>query len=80
MADAQKELQALTDEYQKFQTGLTFRSKMSLLSPKLILTFYFPAELEGIVEARQKLEAQQQENQSVQKVRLRLRICESRKI
>ncbi|KAJ5693021.1 prefoldin subunit 6 [Penicillium macrosclerotiorum] len=41
--DAQKQLQALSDEYQQMQT-----------------------ELEGLVEARQKLESQQQENQGVQ--------------
>ncbi|EER23253.1 KE2 family protein [Coccidioides posadasii C735 delta SOWgp] len=44
MADSQKQLQALTDEYQKLQL-----------------------ELQGVVEAREKLEAQQQENKSVQK-------------
>ncbi|KAE8380052.1 putative prefoldin subunit 6 [Aspergillus bertholletiae] len=44
MADAQKQLQALSDEFQKLQT-----------------------ELDGLVEARQKLESQQQENEGVQK-------------
>ncbi|KAL3482400.1 putative prefoldin subunit 6 [Aspergillus californicus] len=43
MADPQKQVQALSDEYQAFQT-----------------------ELDGLVDARQKLESQQQENQSVQ--------------
>ncbi|BDD60016.1 hypothetical protein MAP00_005183 [Monascus purpureus] len=43
MADVQKKLQTLTDEFQKLQT-----------------------ELEGLIEARQKLEAQQQENKGVQ--------------
>ncbi|PGH18669.1 hypothetical protein AJ80_04417 [Polytolypa hystricis UAMH7299] len=44
MADPQKQLQALTDEYQNIQT-----------------------ELQEVVAAREKLEAQQQENQGVQK-------------
>ncbi|KAL1959799.1 hypothetical protein VTO42DRAFT_944 [Malbranchea cinnamomea] len=44
MADPQKQLQLLSDEYQKLQT-----------------------ELEAVIEAREKLEAQQQENKSVQK-------------
>ncbi|KAL2860769.1 tubulin-binding prefolding complex subunit YKE2 [Aspergillus lucknowensis] len=43
MADPQKQLQALSDEYQALQT-----------------------ELDGFVDARQKLESQQQENKSVQ--------------
>ncbi|EEQ30577.1 conserved hypothetical protein [Microsporum canis CBS 113480] len=44
MADAQKQIQALSEEYQKLQT-----------------------ELEEAIAAREKLEAQQQENTSVQK-------------
>ncbi|EFQ97520.1 hypothetical protein MGYG_00561 [Nannizzia gypsea CBS 118893] len=44
MADAQKQLQALSEEYQKLQT-----------------------ELDEAIGAREKLEAQQQENTSVQK-------------
>ncbi|KAL3462995.1 Prefoldin [Aspergillus heterothallicus] len=43
MADPQKQMQALSDEYQALQT-----------------------ELDGLVDARQKLESQQQENKSVQ--------------
>ncbi|KAL2835012.1 Prefoldin [Aspergillus cavernicola] len=43
MADPQKQMQALSDEFQTLQT-----------------------ELDGLVDARQKLESQQQENQSVQ--------------
>ncbi|EER44233.1 prefoldin subunit 6 [Histoplasma capsulatum var. duboisii H88] len=43
MADPQKQLQILSDEYQKLET-----------------------ELQEIVQAREKLEAQQQENKSVQ--------------
>ncbi|KAL4908071.1 hypothetical protein BDW74DRAFT_148539 [Aspergillus multicolor] len=43
MADPQKQMQALSDEYQTLQT-----------------------ELDGLVDARQKLESQQQENKSVQ--------------
>ncbi|OQE28907.1 hypothetical protein PENSTE_c003G07477 [Penicillium steckii] len=41
--DAQKQLQALSEEFQQLQT-----------------------ELEGLIDARQKLESQQQENQGVQ--------------
>ncbi|KAJ5239589.1 prefoldin subunit 6 [Penicillium chermesinum] len=41
--DAQKQLQALSDDFQQLQT-----------------------ELEGLVDARQKLESQQQESQGVQ--------------
>ncbi|KAK2777250.1 hypothetical protein FQN53_002305 [Emmonsiellopsis sp. PD_33] len=44
MADPQKQIQAVGDEYQKLQT-----------------------ELAEIVQAREKLESQQQENKSVQK-------------
>ncbi|KAL4921847.1 Prefoldin [Aspergillus aurantiobrunneus] len=43
MADPQKQMQALSDEFQTLQT-----------------------ELDGLVDARQKLESQQQENKSVQ--------------
>ncbi|KAL4931242.1 tubulin-binding prefolding complex subunit YKE2 [Aspergillus undulatus] len=43
MADPQKQMQALSDEFQALQT-----------------------ELDGFVDARQKLESQQQENKSVQ--------------
>ncbi|BCS22243.1 tubulin-binding prefolding complex subunit YKE2 [Aspergillus puulaauensis] len=43
MADPQKQMQALSEEYQTLQT-----------------------ELDGLVDARQKLESQQQENKSVQ--------------
>ncbi|KAL4879661.1 putative prefoldin subunit 6 [Aspergillus karnatakaensis] len=43
MADPQKQMQALSDEFQALQT-----------------------ELDGLVDARQKLESQQQENMSVQ--------------
>ncbi|KAK2763742.1 hypothetical protein FQN54_009358 [Arachnomyces sp. PD_36] len=44
MADPQKQMQELSEQYQKLQT-----------------------DLEGIVEARQKLESQQQENKGVKK-------------
>ncbi|KAB8070258.1 putative prefoldin subunit 6 [Aspergillus leporis] len=44
MADVQKQMQALSDEFQQLQT-----------------------ELDGLVEARQKLESQQQENEGVRK-------------
>ncbi|GES57468.1 prefoldin subunit 6 [Aspergillus terreus] len=51
MADAQKQLQTLSDEFQTLQTAHQWGV----------------AELEGLVDARQKLESQQQENESVQK-------------
>ncbi|KAA8646054.1 hypothetical protein EYZ11_001928 [Aspergillus tanneri] len=44
MADAQKQLQAASEEFQKLQT-----------------------DMDGLVEARQKLESQQQENENVRK-------------
>ncbi|KAB8228356.1 hypothetical protein ETB97_004411 [Aspergillus alliaceus] len=44
MADVQKQMQALSEEFQKLQT-----------------------DMDGLVEARQKLESQQQENEGVQK-------------
>lgn len=70
MGDQQKELQGLSDEYQQLQTGLlSFHSSHVYIC---FLTLKLPCvtELEGIVEGRQKLEAQQQENKSVQKVRI----------
>lgn len=63
--DAQKQLQTLSDEFQQLQTG-----KSSLIvvidchCSNLIVSVY--PELEGLVDARQKLESQQQENQGVQ--------------
>ncbi|RDW86781.1 tubulin-binding prefolding complex subunit YKE2 [Aspergillus mulundensis] len=80
MADPQKQMQALSDEYQALQTGastipLRPRGAERGCSPryktqqwiqgKQWLTMYL-TELDGLVDARQKLESQQQENKSVQ--------------
>ena len=61
MADQQKQLQGLTDDFQKLQTGESAGGW-----PLGMLTR--PPELQSVVEARQKLESQQQENKGVQKV------------
>lgn len=74
MADAQKQLQALTEEYQKLQGG----TSPSLPRPSISIHLPLPSphsvkhilttrtDLDGLVEARQKLESQQQENKGVQ--------------
>jgi prefoldin beta subunit len=63
MADPQKRIQALSDEYQQLQTG---RDLLIVLSS--YTRSYKHVELERTVEARQKLESQFQENKNVQKV------------
>jgi prefoldin beta subunit len=63
MGDVQKKLQGLSEEYQKYQGGKN--QSCSTLMP-LANSW---AELSTSVEARQKLESQQQENTTVQKVR-----------
>jgi prefoldin beta subunit len=67
MADPQKHLQSLTDEYQNLQTGMWGSRCMHELQ-LLIVNQQLSPELQEIIEAREKLEAQQQENKSVQKV------------
>ena len=62
MGDLQKKLQELSESYQGLQAG-----KKICRVQKLILTQ--PTELSTAVEARQKLESQQQENSTVKKVR-----------
>jgi len=62
MADQQQNLQALSEQYQKFEQGNTiWSSKIVSLTSVL--------ELQNIIQSRQKLESQQQENKQVQKVR-----------
>jgi hypothetical protein len=61
--EQQKQIQALSDEYQGFQTGtvtavvLMYRDLTDQRS-----------EMSNLVTARQRLESQQQENKSVQQV------------
>jgi prefoldin beta subunit len=67
MEQAQKALQALSEEYQNLQAGIYISS----LSSNLKMdgkNANAAAELETIILGRQKLESQQQENQAVQQV------------
>jgi len=59
--EQQKQLQALSDDYQSLQTGLYASSSHCIESPLTL-----KLELSTLVTARQKLESQQQENKSVQ--------------
>ena len=68
MSEVQKKLQDLSDSYQKLQGGKALSK--SLYEPLLMST----SELSTAVEARQKLESQQQENTTVKKVGYKL--CE----
>lgn len=65
MANAQEQLQALTGDFQKLQSGM-----FGQIAPKLKRRpwNWSPpcADLEGLIDGRQKLEAQQQENKGVQ--------------
>lgn len=63
--DAQKQLQALSDEFQQLQSGGCYIPLLRSFG-KLVLIRLVRADLEGLVDARQKLESQQQENQGVQ--------------
>lgn len=65
MADNQRKLQALSDELTKLQEGKVL---VPLSSFKIGLIHQ---DLQSTIAARQKLESQQQENKSVQKVRRR---------
>jgi len=62
MADSQKLLQSLSDEFQSLQKGRCSAPMLHQFSS------YPVTDLSTVVEARQKLESQLQENQSVQKV------------
>lgn len=66
MAEQQQRLQALTEEYQKLQTGV-YLSPSLPLPPYNTCTNLFP-DLQNSISSRQKLESQQQENKGVQKV------------
>ena len=63
MGDVQKKLQELSDSYQSLQAGATRAESHHPVTDECL-------ELSTAVEARQKLESQQQENTTVQKVRL----------
>jgi hypothetical protein len=63
-AELQKQLQVLSEEFQKSQGG-TLSAVASVADG--IRTKQSCAELQTAVEARQKLESQQQENKGVQK-------------
>lgn len=78
MADVQKNLQSLTEEFQKLQTGTSppvgakpvnnipaDPSQPTPIQPKLTSNLR-KTELETLIDGRQKLEAQQQENKGVQ--------------
>jgi len=60
--EQQQKLQELSDQYRDLETGMT-KLYMSLLTHTDTRV-----ELQETVAARQKLESQQQENKSVQKV------------
>jgi len=62
MSEVQKKLQELSESYQSLQAG-TDKQNFQGASTDCI------AELGTAVEARQKLESQQQENTTVKKVR-----------
>jgi len=64
MAEDQKKLQALSDEYQKLQNGKLH----AILEIYPLLRNPPRADLQVNIDARQKLESQQQENKGVQKV------------
>jgi prefoldin beta subunit len=61
MGDAQKKLQDLSDDYQNLQAGKKFQNPRKTPTNGGV-------ELGTAVEARQKLESQQQENTTVKKV------------
>ncbi|WEW60503.1 Prefoldin subunit 6 [Emydomyces testavorans] len=68
MADAQKHLQTLSDDYQKLQLGQYIANQLHILQHLAQANRHsFTPELQEVIEAREKLEAQQQENKSVQK-------------
>lgn len=72
MADIQKTLQTLSDEYSKLQTGKSPPiTSIPLSVPSHLLNslpprfFAPPTELQSTIDARQKLESQHQENKGV---------------
>lgn len=69
MAELQKKLQDLSDEFQKIQVGRKIGhggAPLHILRRAVLLMQ--DTELQTVVDARQKLEAQQKENKDVQKV------------
>lgn len=67
MAEVQNKLQTLSDEFQKLQSGQGLRRFTVVIAITNLLTAA-TTELQSTIEARQKLESQQQENKGVQKV------------
>jgi hypothetical protein len=67
MAELQKQLQVSSEEFQKSQSGTFDSPSNSTIGG--IRTKTRSAELQTAVDARQKLESQQQENKGVQKAR-----------
>jgi prefoldin beta subunit len=61
MSEVQKKLQELSDSYQALQGGKHVRKTLKISTNSI-------TELGTAVEARQKLESQQQENTTVKKV------------
>ena len=68
MSEVQKKLQELSEGYQKLQGGKWGHDCLKIFAN-------FSPELSTAVEARQKLESQQQENATVQKVGYVLHSC-----
>jgi hypothetical protein len=66
MSAEQKKLQELSDEYQNLQTSEIILQLIPVTTKSLI--YASSLDLSAAVQARQKLESQQQENQNVQKV------------
>ena len=62
MAEQQQQLQALSEQYQKFEQGGLY-----CLDRDTATNLYF-TELQSHIQSRQRLESQQQENKGVQKV------------
>jgi len=60
-------LQALSDEYQKLQTGMSRLHGVAAQEAYVLLSTAF-SDLSTAVQTRERLEAQQQENLGVKKV------------
>jgi prefoldin beta subunit len=65
MADPQKALQALTDEYQSLQSGESVQIPIKILYPSRLIPH--PELSNTLIPARQKLDSQHSENTAVQK-------------
>lgn len=66
MAELQARLQTLTEEYTKLQSG---KLLLAILGMVLLMLIDLCIEMSKSVQARQKLEAQKQENVGVEEVR-----------